>query len=147
MKTRKTLALLLVLVMMMGLLSFSALAAQTTSITNDGLTMQFGDPGATATGNGAAQNIPTIKYGSSQYYMPNTVAHSYMTTTSSISLSAGTYYINATTTGKIIINGNPVSSGTGAAFTVTAGNTTYVQVITQNDTNSPYITVVKFVGT
>lgn len=49
MKTRKTLALLLVLVMMMGLLSFSALAAQTTSITNDGLTMQFGDPGATPT--------------------------------------------------------------------------------------------------
>ena len=49
MKVKKTLAIVLMLALMMSLLSFSALAAQTTSITNDGLTMQFGDPGATPT--------------------------------------------------------------------------------------------------
>ncbi len=99
------------------------------------------------TGSGAAQYIPTIKYGQSQYYMNVTVNHSNMGTTT-INLNAGTYYINAAenNTDYFFINGVSKTSGQAVPFTVTSGETTYVQVITQDSTNSPYITLIKFVG-
>ena len=48
MKTRKSLALLLALAMVLGMFGMSALATNLyTPITVNGLTMQFGDPTAT----------------------------------------------------------------------------------------------------
>lgn len=62
-------------------------------------------------------------------------------------VSAGTYYINATSDAEnIYINGARVTSGQAYEFQVKAGETSFVRVITQSEMKAPSITLLEFEG-
>ena len=87
----------------------------------------LGSHKATTKGTGAASTTPTIRQG----LLP--VATENM---KSVSVAAGAYTITSSAT-NILVNGVPVS--TGYSLTVVSGGV--YQIITQNGTESPYITV------
>ena len=62
-------------------------------------------------------------------------------------VSAGTYYINATSDAEnIYINNARLTSGQAYEFQVKAGETSYVRIITQNGMKAPSITLLEFKG-
>ena len=62
-------------------------------------------------------------------------------------VSAGTYYINATSDAEnIYINGARVTSGQAYEFQVKAGKTSFIRVITQHGMKAPSITLLEFKG-
>ena len=53
----------------------------------------------------------------------------------------------STTADRLFVNGvSEAVSGVNKTYTVASGATKYVQVITQNGSESPYVTVLKLVG-
>ena len=81
----------------------------------------------------------TVKYGSTAASMTVTPEGQ------EISVSAGTYYINASSSAEnIYINGTKVTSGQAYEFQVEAGKTQFIRVITQDGMKAPRISVFKF---
>ena len=81
----------------------------------------------------------TVKYGSTAASMTVTPEGQ------EIPVSAGTYYINASSSAEnIYINGTKVTSGQAYEFQVEAGKTQFIRVITQDGMKAPRISVFKF---
>lgn len=93
---------------------------------------------ANGTGSGAA-TAPTVKVGSATVTTSHmgTLTRNVYTNTTNITVTAATDYI--------YVNGAKVSSGTPVAISTPTGSTKYVQIITQDGTESPYITLIKLV--
>lgn len=91
---------------------------------------------AMGTGSGSIV-APTIKVGSSTVETPNmgTVTKKVYSSTTKISVTSDAQYI--------YVNGTQISSGDEVSISTPTGSTNYVQIITQNGTESPYITVLK----
>ena len=95
---------------------------------------------ATGTGSGAYANAPTVKINGSTISTTNGgVAEKrlYSGTSATINVTSSADHI--------FVNGELVSSGNNYVLSIASGNTYYVQIITQNGTESPYLTVLKIV--
>lgn len=85
--------------------------------------------------------LPTIKNGLV------TVPHSAMNVTEINASGKESVSLKFTSTAaNIYVNGTAITSGESVSFAITAGASKYVQVITQNENESPYITVLKLIG-
>ena len=90
---------------------------------------------------------PTMKYGTSESAMNTPVAAGASGSVLSRTVTAGTYYINATSTAEnLYINGSQVTSGAAYSFTVTSGETTTLRIIAQDGAKQPFIKLVKLTG-
>ena len=91
---------------------------------------------ATTKGGSAATVTPTVKVGDSTVTTSNMgmVPQTVTGTTATITVTS--------TADRILVNGEAVTSGTAVSVNTPTGST-YVQIITQNGTESPYITVLK----
>lgn len=95
--------------------------------------------GVNGSGDGAATKLPVVKSGRTTY------GHTYLGTTP-ITVSGSRALTFTSTADKMYVNGVETASGTTKTFSVAAGATKYVQIITQTGTESPYITVFKLQG-
>lgn len=88
-------------------------------------------------GSGEATAAPTVKVGSSTVATSNmrTAIKKVYSSTAKISVTSDAQYI--------YVNGTQISSGDEVSISTPSGSTNYVQIITQNGTESPYITVLK----
>lgn len=86
---------------------------------------------ATGTGSGVATTPPTIKKG------PTTITTNHM---GSQNVNAGPYRVKSSAE-NIYLNGNKINAASWYTFEVVSGKT--YQIITQNGTEQPYITVLK----
>lgn len=86
---------------------------------------------ANGTGSGAANNIPTLKAGRTPYAL---------TQNGTTTLAAGDYKLTSTAA-NVFVNGTSVSASGGYDITLESGD--MVQIITQNGTESPFVTVIK----
>lgn len=90
---------------------------------------------------------PTMKYGTSESAMNTPVAAGASGSVLSRPVTAGTYYINATSTAEnLYINGSQVTSGAAYSFTVASGETTTLRIIAQDGAKQPFIKLVKLTG-
>lgn len=89
---------------------------------------------------GRTEAPTNIQYGTTANTMNNNAG-------SSNTVSAGTYYINATSDAEnLYINGAKVTSGQAYEFQVKAGKTSFIRVITQHGMKAPSITLLEFKG-
>lgn len=88
-------------------------------------------------GSGEATAAPTVKVGSSTVATSNmgTAIKKVYSSTAKISVTSDAQYI--------YVNGTQISSGDEVSISTPSGSTNYVQIITQNGTESPYVTVLK----
>lgn len=88
-------------------------------------------------GSGEATAAPTVKVGSSTVATSNmgTAIKKVYSSTAKISVTSDAQYI--------YVNGTQISSGDEVSISTPFGSTNYVQIITQNGTESPYVTVLK----
>ena len=94
-------------------------------------------------GSGVATSTTTIKTGTSTRNLAAVTTSNMGTYSQSFGSSANTAYVQVTSDADYIyVNGELKSSGTNLSFDISSG-TKYVQIITQNGTESPYITVLK----
>jgi hypothetical protein len=98
---------------------------------------------ASGTGSGTSTSTITIKTGTSTRNLA-TVTTSHMGTyAQSFGSNVNTAYVQVTSNADYIyVNGELRSSGTNLSFDISSG-TKYVQIITQDGTESPYITVLR----
>lgn len=90
---------------------------------------------------------PTMKYGTSESAMNTPVVAGASGSVLSRPVTAGTYYINATSTAEnLYINGSQVTSGAAYSFTVASGETTTLRIIAQDGAKQPFIKLVKLTG-
>ena len=96
---------------------------------------------ASGTGSGNASILPQVTFGRTTSSM-SSVSVSALTSTP-VSFSLGTKcYVNVTCNADYIyVNGVQVTSGTNIEFTVPVGTTKQVQIITQEGTESPFVTM------
>lgn len=74
------------------------------------------------------------------------VSHTYLDTTP-INVSGGSITLRFVSgAGNIYVNNEKITANTSKTFAVESGKTKYVRVITQNGTESPYVTLLKLVG-
>ena len=93
---------------------------------------------ASGSGSGAASIAPTVKINGSTISTTNggvSAKRLYSGTTATINVTSSADYI--------YINGTLVSSGENYVLSIASGNTYYVQIITQDGTESPYLTVLQ----
>lgn len=93
---------------------------------------------ANGTGSGAASITPTVKINGTTINTTN------MGVSTKTLYSGSTATINVTSTADYIyVNGTLVSSGSNYTFNISSGHTYNVQIITQDGTESPYVTLLK----
>lgn len=97
---------------------------------------------ATTKGGSAATTTPTIKFGRTTSSMADVENVTNMST-EAVSFNRGnTCYVSVTSSAEhIFVNGEAVASGANVAISVATGTTQAVQVLTQNGTEAPFITV------
>ena len=97
------------------------------------------------TGSGAAQNTPNI-YGAVPGVSPEVIYHNNLGTCTVYANNNGQYdLVVSSSASKLFINGEEKNGVVNMQVTAETGKPAYVQVITQNGTNSPYITLIKVV--
>ena len=96
--------------------------------------------GVNGSGSGAASKLPVVADSEGAY------DHTYLGVTE-VETVNGTATLTFTSgADSMYVNGVLTTSGTTKTFSVTSGQTKYVQVITQTGTESPYVTVLKIAG-
>ena len=89
-----------------------------------------------------ASTTPVVKFGRTESSMAEVSGIANMSATDVRFNKGSTCYVSVTSGAEnIYVNGTAVTSGENIAFTVTAGSTKAVQIITQNGTEAPFVTV------
>lgn len=97
--------------------------------------------GVNGSGTGVATHALSITDGAWTTY-----SHSYLEARP-INVSGGSVSLKFSSgANNIYVNSEKITSGTSKTFSVASGQTKYVRVITQNGTESPYVTVLKLIG-
>ena len=121
-------------------------AAQMNGIFGEVSTEACGIAACTGSGSGAANKDLEVYIDNAAY---DEIQTSYMTTKPVNVSGSGTYDVYSDAD-YVYINGNAVNctSSNPYSFTVTLaqGETAYYQIITQNGTESPFVTLLKFTG-
>lgn len=96
--------------------------------------------GVNGTSGSGASKKPTIKNGNTTIFTSDLGCKT-------INVSGSITLTFSTTADRMFVNGvSEAISGVNKTYTVAGGTTKYVQVITQNGSESPYVTVLKLVG-
>ena len=83
-----------------------------------------------------------MKFGRTESSMAEVSGIANMSATDVSFNKGSTCYVSVTSNAEnIYVNGTAVTSGENIAFTVTSGSTKAVQIITQNGTEAPFVTV------
>ena len=115
---------------------------QMNGIMGESSTEVLGSHRVAAKGTGAATTTPTIKFGRTTSSMADVENVTNMSTEAVSFNKSNTCYVSVTSSADhIFVNGAAVTSGTNVAISVATGTTQAVQVLTQNGTEAPFITV------